>query len=254
MSTPPDYPPYQPHRNSQSFDPNTPPAPPPKPGSQEVSRRSTPATGGPLPPPPPQENAGNYSTSPGDTQQAAHLRDLAYAQHTQDPGENWLPKILENKKSVLSPSLNSHYNTNPPLQQTRSSPSTHVPKPPCSTHPLDNHNPPLHPRLPRTPPRSTNLQHLPRHPPHQSRNPPNPPPLLDPSATPQRARSGAAMAPETIRYGQIARAVRAVEPVSETGPGRAGAGTGLWRAGGEFSGGRWGRRFGEGGCGVGSTV
>ncbi|KAH6678318.1 hypothetical protein B0J14DRAFT_319599 [Halenospora varia] len=57
------YPPYQPHRNSQSFDANTPPAPPPKPSSQEQAR----------------------------------FDGVTYAQQIQDPGEQWLPKILEDK-------------------------------------------------------------------------------------------------------------------------------------------------------------
>ncbi|KAG4428735.1 hypothetical protein IFR05_015785 [Cadophora sp. M221] len=103
MSSPsPAYPPYQPHRNSQSFDPNLPPAPPPKPSSQEVSRRSTPAVNQPLPPPPPsqtQEALGTYGGSSDDPQpsQQARFREGAYAQQTQDPGEQWLPKILEDK-------------------------------------------------------------------------------------------------------------------------------------------------------------
>lgn len=92
------YPSYQSHRNSQSFDPNTPPAPPPKPGSQEVSRRSTPAGSQPLPPPPPhqQEVAGSYGGSyenPQPIQQA----QMSAIQSAQDPGEQWLPKILEDK-------------------------------------------------------------------------------------------------------------------------------------------------------------
>ncbi|KAH8592419.1 hypothetical protein B0O99DRAFT_517580 [Bisporella sp. PMI_857] len=102
MSSPPpsssSYPSYQPHRNSQTFDSNTPPAPPPKPSSQEVSRRSTPAGGPPLPAPPPQSHDGLGSYS-NDTPLSQHgsIREPAYAQHTQDPGENWLPKILEDK-------------------------------------------------------------------------------------------------------------------------------------------------------------
>ncbi|CZR70146.1 uncharacterized protein PAC_20047 [Phialocephala subalpina] len=99
-SSSPAYPPYSSHRNSQSFDPNTPPAPPPKPSSQEVSRRSTPAGSQPLPPPPPQQEAfGTYGGTPEDQQlvQQARLREVAHAQQVQDPGEQWLPKILEDK-------------------------------------------------------------------------------------------------------------------------------------------------------------
>jgi hypothetical protein len=106
MSSPsPAYPPYQPHRNSQSFDPNAPPAPPPKPSSQEVSRRSTPAGSQSLLPPPPaqqQEPFGTHGGGSGDLQlaQQARMREATYAQHSQDPGEQWFPKILEDKSSV----------------------------------------------------------------------------------------------------------------------------------------------------------
>jgi hypothetical protein len=96
------YPPYQPHRNSQSFDPNAPPAPPPKPGSRESSRGHTPAGSQPLPPPPPpqQQAFGTYRSEDSQSTQQGRLRDAAYAQHIQDPGEKWLPKILEDKSSV----------------------------------------------------------------------------------------------------------------------------------------------------------
>ena len=102
MSSPsPAYPLYQPHRISQSFDPNIAPAPPPKPSSQEVSRRSTPAGGQPLSPPPP-EAFGTYRESENiQAGKQARLREVAYAQQIiQDPGEQWLPKILEDKSSV----------------------------------------------------------------------------------------------------------------------------------------------------------
>jgi hypothetical protein len=96
--------PYQPHRNSQSFDPNAPPAPPPKPSSQEVSRRSTPAGTQPLPPPPPpQESFGTYGRGLQDTQstqQAQFNNGVTNVDHVQDPGEQWLPKILEDKRFV----------------------------------------------------------------------------------------------------------------------------------------------------------
>ncbi|KAG9234118.1 hypothetical protein BJ875DRAFT_377097 [Amylocarpus encephaloides] len=108
MSSPsPAFPPYQPHRNSQSFDPNTPPAPPPKPSSQEVSRRSTPAASQPLPPPqprlpPPQQDAsGTYGHRPDDSTppslQQARFNEVTNAPGVQDPGEQWLPKILRDK-------------------------------------------------------------------------------------------------------------------------------------------------------------
>ncbi|TVY20545.1 hypothetical protein LARI1_G001588 [Lachnellula arida] len=105
MSSPTAYPPYQPHRNSQSFDPNAPPAPPPKPSSQEVSRRSTPAGSQSLPPPPPPqpEGFGTYGASddPRSFQQARFSSsEVLYAEQIQDPGERWLPKILEDKTFV----------------------------------------------------------------------------------------------------------------------------------------------------------
>ncbi|RDL42123.1 Uncharacterized protein BP5553_02102 [Venustampulla echinocandica] len=99
----PAYPPYQTHRHSQSFDPNTPPAPPPKPGSQEISlsRRSTPAGSQPLPPPPPPQPdaAGMYGRGSEDLQSAqqARFHEVTSAQQIQDPGEQWLPKMLEGK-------------------------------------------------------------------------------------------------------------------------------------------------------------
>ncbi len=107
MSSPsPAYAPYQPNRSSQSFDPNAPPAPPPKPSSQEVSRRSTPAGTQSLIPPPPAQKEEPFGTLGGvfeDPQlpQQARMREAAYAQHSQDPGEQWLPKILEDKSYVM---------------------------------------------------------------------------------------------------------------------------------------------------------
>ncbi|CAL3963613.1 hypothetical protein PZA11_001179 [Diplocarpon coronariae] len=102
MSSPsPAYPSYQTHQNSQSLHHNLPPAPPPKPGSREISRRSTPAASQPLPPPPPQaqDAAGTYGGGSSDPQssQQAQAREGQSAPHTQDPGEQWLPKILEDK-------------------------------------------------------------------------------------------------------------------------------------------------------------
>ncbi|CAG8974603.1 hypothetical protein HYALB_00004401 [Hymenoscyphus albidus] len=100
MSPSPAFPPYQPHRNSQSFDPNTPPAPPPKPSSQEVSRRSTPAGTQPLPLPPPQpDTIGSQRPGPEDPQSLQHARfnPGRVESQIQDPGESWLPKILEDK-------------------------------------------------------------------------------------------------------------------------------------------------------------
>ena len=85
-------------RNSQHFDPNTPP-PPPKPNSQDLSRRSTPAGSYAPLPPPKQDTFGASNPAVNDAQYLQHtrLQDAAHAEHIQDPGEQWLPKILEDK-------------------------------------------------------------------------------------------------------------------------------------------------------------
>ncbi|RDW66247.1 hypothetical protein BP6252_09882 [Coleophoma cylindrospora] len=97
-SSPLPYPPYNPQRLSQSFDPNAPPAPPPKPSSRDISRKATPAAGQTLPPPPADQTASH----PGDRNdpqslQQARLREAAQAPVIQDPGEQWLPSALEDK-------------------------------------------------------------------------------------------------------------------------------------------------------------
>ncbi|EPE26874.1 Endosomal sorting complex assembly [Glarea lozoyensis ATCC 20868] len=104
MSSSPAFPSYQPHRHSQSYAPNGPPAPPPKPNSQEVSRRSTPAGSQPLPPPPlpPQQaNFGTYGRGLEDpqssSQQGRFNTEVTNIDQIPDPGDQWLPKILEDK-------------------------------------------------------------------------------------------------------------------------------------------------------------
>jgi hypothetical protein len=86
-STPPQTFPY---RNSQSFTLKTPPPPPPKPVSS--SGRGTPAS-----PPPFQDASSNYGSTSG-SQSLQQTR--SYVQHNPDPGAQWLPKILEDKRSV----------------------------------------------------------------------------------------------------------------------------------------------------------
>ncbi|KAG9246309.1 hypothetical protein BJ878DRAFT_497578 [Calycina marina] len=100
MSTPPTSFSY----NSQSYAPNTPPLPPPKPRNEEssanISRRSTPAGAGPPLPPPPPEGSSSYNNEDPRARQA-RFQSAAYAQaqvqQIQDPGDQWLPKILEDK-------------------------------------------------------------------------------------------------------------------------------------------------------------
>ena len=71
-----------------------------------MSRRSTPAGSQSLIPPPPtqqlQDHFGTRGGASDDLQhvQQARMNEVAYSQHSQDPGDQWLPKILENKSSV----------------------------------------------------------------------------------------------------------------------------------------------------------
>lgn len=92
----------------QSFDPNAPPAPPPKPNSREISRRNTPASGLPPPlPPPPSENNGPFQYHPSSEGPPRPQSYIATQQQPQDPGDQWLPKLLEDK-SYVSYINNSH--------------------------------------------------------------------------------------------------------------------------------------------------
>jgi hypothetical protein len=93
-----DLPPYAAQQRSYSLHPNLPPAPPPKPRSQDVSRQGTPAASQSLPSPPPGEQS-EY------TQAAAerpHEEERDAAERLQDPGDRWLPKLLQHKAYVGS--------------------------------------------------------------------------------------------------------------------------------------------------------
>jgi len=81
-----------------SHDPSLPPAPPPKPNSQDVSRQGTPATAQYFPPPS-SESQGQYSRGfePSKLPEAISSFDPIQLQRIQDPGNRWLPKILEDK-------------------------------------------------------------------------------------------------------------------------------------------------------------
>lgn len=97
---PAELPSYVGRRMSQSFDPNTPPAPPPKPSSEEVSRQSTPAAGQSLPAPPLDEQRGYAAATAGQQyHDQVSLRETAAI--PQDPGDRWLPKLLEDKSYGL---------------------------------------------------------------------------------------------------------------------------------------------------------
>lgn len=83
---------------------HTPPAPPPKPpGSHDVSRMSTPATSSQLPRPPPplpETIAGELAAVAGEEHTT-----VSPQQEIPDPGDQWLPKFLEDKSYVLPCSL-----------------------------------------------------------------------------------------------------------------------------------------------------
>ena len=99
---PSELPPYAAHRLSYSFDPNLPPAPPPKPSSQEVSRQGTPAVSQSLPAPPLGEHRGHNQVAEvqQDEEQQVRMRDAA--KRIQDPGDRWLPRLLQDKSYVGS--------------------------------------------------------------------------------------------------------------------------------------------------------
>ncbi|KAL2018961.1 hypothetical protein VTK56DRAFT_10255 [Thermocarpiscus australiensis] len=76
---------------------HTPPAPPPKPpGSHEVSRMSTPAGLQAPRPPPPLPEAITGELNPTAAAAAAEERSMQ-APNVEDPGDQWLPKFLQDK-------------------------------------------------------------------------------------------------------------------------------------------------------------
>lgn len=95
---------------------NTPPAPPPKPGSHEVSRINTPtATQSPRPAPPVPDHQQQHSDLPEATGlTAAQQAQVARPQDIPDPGDQWLPRFLEDKSCVflsLSPAIRNTIHT-----------------------------------------------------------------------------------------------------------------------------------------------
>ncbi|CAN8099521.1 unnamed protein product [Discula destructiva] len=77
---------------------STPPAPPPKPGSHEVSALNTPITSqSPRPPPvPDQQQHSDLPEAAGLT--AAQQAQISRPQAIPDPGDQWLPRFLEDKQ------------------------------------------------------------------------------------------------------------------------------------------------------------
>ncbi|KAJ4394308.1 hypothetical protein N0V93_003525 [Gnomoniopsis smithogilvyi] len=78
---------------------STPPAPPPKPGSHEVSAINTPITSQsprPAPPVPDQQQHSDLPEAAGIT--TAQNAQIARPQAIPDPGEQWLPRFLEDKQ------------------------------------------------------------------------------------------------------------------------------------------------------------
>ena len=94
------YPVRQRDRETKMYS-NTPPAPPPKPGSHDASRMGTPATTqSPRPPPPiPDQHSNLPEAMGGATAQAQITRPESIP----DPGDQWLPKFLQDKSCVLFP-------------------------------------------------------------------------------------------------------------------------------------------------------
>ncbi|KAK4197736.1 hypothetical protein QBC40DRAFT_350737 [Triangularia verruculosa] len=84
---------------------HTPPAPPPKPpGSHEASGMSTPVPAGPPPsqaprppPPPPEAAVTAGGLHPTDVGSSASNGTSAQAQEIPDPGDQWLPRFLQDK-------------------------------------------------------------------------------------------------------------------------------------------------------------
>lgn len=76
---------------------HTPPAPPPKPpATHDVSRMSTPASGQvPRPPPLPEAITAGLANAESPRSRAQH--NIAQSYETADPGNQWLPKFLQDK-------------------------------------------------------------------------------------------------------------------------------------------------------------
>lgn len=84
---------------------HTPPAPPPKPGNHDTSGMSTPVLVGPSshtprPPPPLPEAVTAGGLHSADVGAAASNGALVQAQDIPDPGDQWLPKFLQDKSYV----------------------------------------------------------------------------------------------------------------------------------------------------------
>lgn len=86
---------------------STPPAPPPKPGSHEVSALNTPVTSQsprPQPPLPDQQQHSDLPEAAGLT--GAQRAQISRPQDIPDPGDQWLPRFLEDKQyGAPSPTL-----------------------------------------------------------------------------------------------------------------------------------------------------
>lgn len=77
---------------------STPPAPPPKPGSHEVSAINTPITSQSPRPAPPLPDQQQHSDLPEAAGLAtAQQAQIARPQAIPDPGDQWLPRFLEDK-------------------------------------------------------------------------------------------------------------------------------------------------------------
>ncbi|KAI9738540.1 MAG: hypothetical protein M1818_005437 [Claussenomyces sp. TS43310] len=88
----------------QSFDPSIPPAPPPKPSSQELSRQSTALV---IQPPHPPQPDISRACSLAQNGPRLPKHEQVQSDRLPDPGDQWLPKVLEDKsKQELADVLN----------------------------------------------------------------------------------------------------------------------------------------------------
>lgn len=98
---------YTSYQTSFSGSHTTPPPPPPKPSAQETNFANTSLESQSNTPTTIKERSINYTRATHvHTQPAEYgqLQGIVHPPQSQDPGERWLPKILENK-SFVAPSL-----------------------------------------------------------------------------------------------------------------------------------------------------
>ncbi|KAK7988188.1 hypothetical protein PG989_008503 [Apiospora arundinis] len=198
-----------------------PPIPPPKPGSHDTSRLGTPATNqSPRPPPNPDSmldgKGRSFTTDSAGLIPAA--RQIPPPEEIPDPGEQWLPRFLEDKSKQDLADILSDPNL---LNALTHAPDAGHPLPPVfarrsAIRPDGEHDAGGAPGGPRRACLSAARAH--------------------PSSTTLDARVGATMAAEASRDGCGAVIIRARGSVRPPDPGARGAGADLRRTRGELPG------------------